>query len=66
MPIIQLIIFLAVIGLLLYLLNTYIPMAPPIKNIINIVVVVAVILWLLQVFGILGMAGGLTVGRVHR
>ena len=62
MPIIQLIIVLAVIGLLLWLLNTYVPMADPIKTIINVGVVIAVILWLLNVFGVMGM-GNIRVGH---
>ncbi len=60
MNIIGLIVTLAVIGLLLYLVNTYIPMAAPIKQIINIIVLVAVVLWLLSVFGLLGGGGGLS------
>lgn len=51
---IQLIILLAVFGFLLYLLNTYVPMAPPFKAIINFVVVLILILYLLNVFGIGG------------
>lgn len=54
MSIIGLIVTLIIIGVLLWLANTYIPMAPPIKNILNIVVIIIVILWLLSVFGILG------------
>ena len=50
---IGLILTLALIGVALYLLNTYVPMAPPIKTIINVVVVVLVILWLVNVFGLL-------------
>jgi hypothetical protein len=53
MPIINLIIVLVVIGVLMWLVNTYIPMAPAIKNILNIVVVICVVLWLLNVFGVL-------------
>jgi hypothetical protein len=49
---ISLIITLIVIGILLWLVNTYIPMDGKIKNIINIVVVVLVVLWLLNVFGL--------------
>ena len=64
MPIISLIITLAVIGVLLWLVNTYIPMAPPIKNILNVVVIICVVLWLLNVFGVLGSIG--TVPRVNR
>jgi len=49
---IGLILTLALIGLCLYLIETYIPMAPPFKLLIRIVVVVLVILWLINVFGL--------------
>ena len=52
MNIIGVIIILVVIGVALYLLNQYVPMAPPIKTIINVVIVLVVIIWLLQVFGL--------------
>ena len=54
MPLITIVITLIVVGVLLWLINTYIPMDGKIKKIINIVVVVAVVLWLLNVFGVLG------------
>lgn len=50
MPIIQLILVLIVIGVVLYLVNAFIPMDAKIKQILNIVVVIAVILWLLFAF----------------
>lgn len=50
---ISLVVSLIIVGVLLWLVNRYIPMDGAIKNIINIVVVVAVILWLLSTFGIL-------------
>lgn len=56
---------LVVIGVLLWLLNTYVPMDPKIKNIINVVVVICVILWLLQVFGVLSLVNT-PVPRIHR
>lgn len=65
MPVINLIIILAVIGVLLWLVNTYIPMDGTIKRILNIVVVIAVVLWLLNVFGILGGLSTTYIGR-HR
>jgi hypothetical protein len=43
---------LIVVGVLLWLVNTYIPMDGKIKKILNIVVVIAVIIWLLRVFGL--------------
>ena len=64
MPIINVIIVLIVIGVLMWLVNSYVPMAAPFKNILNVVVVIAVILWLLNVFGVFSMNLG-TVPRVH-
>ena len=53
-PLITVIITLVVVGLILWLINRYIPMAASIKSILNIVVVIVVIIWLLRVFGIWG------------
>ncbi len=53
MPLITLIITLIVVGVLLWLVNTYIPMDGKIKNILNVVVVICVVIWLLYVFGII-------------
>lgn len=55
MTLISLIITLIVVGILLWAVNTYVPMAPSIKNILNIVVILVVIIWLLQVFGLLNL-----------
>ena len=54
MSLIGLVLTLIVVGVLLWLMETYIPMSPVIKRIIQAVVVIVVVLWLLQVFGILG------------
>lgn len=54
MPLVNLVLILIAVGVLLWLINTYIPMDGKIKNILNIVVVVVVVLWLLQVFGVIG------------
>ena len=54
MPFTSLIIVLVVVGVLLWLVNTYIPMDRKIKSILNAVVVIGVVLWLLQAFGIIG------------
>jgi len=54
MPLTTIVISLIVVGVLLWLVNTYIPMDGKIKKILNIVVVVVVILWLLNVFGVWG------------
>jgi predicted membrane protein len=52
MPLLNLVVVLIVIGVALYLINRYIPMASSIKTILNIVVVVAVCVWLLQAVGL--------------
>ena len=63
MPLVHVLIVLVVVGVILWLVNTYIPMDAKIKSILNIVVVVVVILWLLRAFGILGSLSGIRVGR---
>lgn len=52
MPILTIVLVLIAIGIVLWLVNSYIPMDGTIKKIMNVVVIVAVILWLLKVFGI--------------
>jgi hypothetical protein len=63
MPLIQLILTLIVVGVLLWLVNRFIPMAGSIKSILNAVVVIAVVLWLLNVFGLLSFISGIRVGK---
>lgn len=63
MSLINLVVVLIVVGVLLWLVNNYIPMDGKIKKILNIVVVVVVVLWLLQVFGLLGSLGAIHIGR---
>jgi hypothetical protein len=53
MSLLSLVVTLVVVGLLLWVVNTYIPMDAKIKQILNIVVVIVVVLWLLSAFGIL-------------
>ena len=52
MSLITIVITLIVVGVLLWLVNTYIPMDGKIKKVLNIVVMVVVVLWLLNVFGV--------------
>ena len=52
MPLMQIVIALIVVGVLLWLVNSFIPMAGSIKSILNAVVVIFVVLWLLNVFGL--------------
>jgi hypothetical protein len=52
MTLIHLVFVLIVVGVVLWLINTYIPMDPKIKKILNIVVVIVVVIWVLGVFGL--------------
>ena len=63
MPLIHVLLVLVGVGVLLWLVNTYLPMDAKIKKILNIVVVIVVVLWLLRVFGILDSLSGIRVGR---
>jgi hypothetical protein len=63
MPLIHVLVVLIVVGVVLYLINTYIPMAGSIKAILNAVVVIVVVLWLLSVFGLIGALSSIRVGK---
>jgi 1-acyl-sn-glycerol-3-phosphate acyltransferase len=63
MPLIQLVVVLVVVGVILWAINSYIPMQPTIKKILNAVVVIVVVLWLLSAFGILDLHQGFYIGR---
>ena len=65
MGLIQLVIMLAVVGFILWLILTYIPMPDPFKKIIIVIVVIVLILYLLSVFGIMGNMDTIHVGRIH-
>ncbi|MFT3681370.1 MAG: hypothetical protein QM791_13920 [Ferruginibacter sp.] len=54
MPILTVVLVLIAVGVILWLINRYIPMQGTIKNILNAVVVIVVVIWLLKVFGIWG------------
>jgi hypothetical protein len=62
MPLVQILLLLIVVGVVLWLINQYVPMAGSIKTILNAVVVIAVILWLLNVFGVFTTAPKVHVG----
>ena len=62
MPLLQLVIVLVVVGVLLWVINSYIPMQATIKKILNVVVIGGVILWLLSVFGVIGSLQGIRIG----
>lgn len=63
MPLLNIVVSLIVVGVLLWLVNTYIPMDGKIKRILNAVVVIVVVLWLLQAFGVMGALNGIHVGH---
>jgi hypothetical protein len=62
MPLLQIVLPLIVVGVLLWLVNTFTPMAGSIKSILNAVVIIVVIVWLLNVFGVLDSIRHLRVG----
>ena len=62
MSLISLIVTLVIVGLALWIINTYIPMDAKVKSILNIAVVIFLVLWLLQAFGLLGDLGAIRVG----
>jgi hypothetical protein len=62
MPLIQILLVLIVVGVLLWLVNSYIPMQSTIKSLLNAVVVIVVVLWLLNVFGLLHSLNHIRVG----
>lgn len=61
MPILTIIIVILVVGVILWLINRYIPMQHTIKNILNAVVVIVLVIWLLKVFGVLSSLQNITV-----
>jgi hypothetical protein len=63
MDLISLVVTLIVVGVLLWLVNSYIPMDSKIKQILNLVVVVAVVVWLLNGLGLIDSIRGIRVGR---
>jgi len=62
MPLLQIVMVLIVIGVLLWLVNNYIPMAGSIKSLLNAVVVIVTVLWLLNVFGLFHSLSHMRVG----
>uniref|UniRef100_A0A7V4XSZ7 Uncharacterized protein n=1 Tax=Acidobacterium capsulatum TaxID=33075 RepID=A0A7V4XSZ7_9BACT len=63
MPLLQIVITLVVVGVLLWLVNRFIPMQSSIKSILNGVVVIAVILWLLNLFGLFHSLSNVHIGH---
>ena len=61
MPLLNVLLVIIVVGLLLWLVNRYIPMQSTIKMILNVVVVIGLIIWLLKVFGVWGDVSSATI-----
>jgi len=64
MTLVNIVVVLVAAGLLMWLINTYIPMATAIKSLLNVVVFVVVLVWLLQVFGVIGPIAGLHIPKI--
>jgi uncharacterized membrane protein YvlD (DUF360 family) len=62
MPLVQVLFTLIVVGVILWLINRFIPMASSIKSILNAVVVICVAMWLLSAFGLLNSVSKIHVG----
>jgi len=62
MPVIQVVEVLIVVGVVLWLVNRFVPMQASIKSILNGVVVIAVVLWLLNIFGLFHSLSRIHVG----
>ena len=65
MTLVNIVVILVVVGLVMWLINTYIPMAGAIKSLLNIVVFVVLLIWILQVFGLIGAIPGLKMPRLN-
>jgi len=59
MPLVTIVVVLVIAGAALWAINSYIPMAKPVKTILNVVVVGVLCVWLLQVFGVIGSINNL-------
>ena len=62
MPLVEVLLTLIVVGVVLWLINQFIPMASSIKSILNAVVVICVVMWLLNAFGLLHSLSRLRIG----
>lgn len=62
MPLLQIVVVLIAVGVLLWLVNNFIPMARSIKSILNAVVVIGVVVWLLNIFGFIHSLSRIRIG----
>ncbi len=61
----QVVLILLIVGVLLWMVNAYVPMDAKVKNILNVFVIICVVIWLLNIFGVFGLVN-VPVPRVHR
>lgn len=61
MPLLNIIVVLIIVGVALWAINTFIPMAKQVKTILNVVVTVVLVIWLLQVFGLIDSLRGVRI-----
>lgn len=66
MSLLSVIVAIIVVGILLWAINSFIPMDGKIKQILNIVVVLVLVIWLLQAFGLFDFLGAVNLPRHHR
>jgi len=59
----SLILVLVIVGVVMYVINVYVPMEGKIKNLLNIVVILFLVIWLLQAFGLLNYISGVLIGQ---
>jgi hypothetical protein len=62
MSLLTIILVIVLVGVLLWALNSFVPMDSKVKSILNVVVIIVLIIWLLQAFGVIGSLGGIRVG----
>lgn len=63
MSLISIIVALVIVGVVMYLINRYIPMDSKIKNLLNVVVIIVLIIWLLQATGLIGSLSSIRIGK---
>jgi len=64
-PIVHIVLILVVVGLVMWLINTYIPMAGAIKSLLNVVVFAVTLIWILQTFGLIGAIPGFRMAALN-
>jgi hypothetical protein len=64
MPLVNIVLIIVLVGLVMWLINTYIPMAAGIKSLLNIVVFVVVLIWVLRIFGVVTDIPGLHIPKL--